>query len=195
MSKLVAVDVAILPPPDVSARAIALSAALPTEGSEGLRLDGEHLPHITLTQHFIREEELEGAFERVDDVVSRHPPLRVLATGGGRSGHTVWIAIENTPELSALHERLMEALRGYERPGGGPGAFFDGEGRVDDVLWVASYHLKSSFGSFTPHITLGHGHEEPIVEPFAFDAATVAACHLGRFCTCRRVLRSWTLGR
>src|SRR5688572_6240805 len=191
MSKLVAVDVAILPPPDITARAIEINAALPAEGSQGLRLDAEHLPHITLTQHFIREEELDAAFERVDEVVAGLPPMRVLATGAGKSGHTLWIAIEKTPELSALHEQLMETLRGYERPDGGPGAFFEGEGRMGDVLWVASYHLKASFGAFTPHVTLGHGAEPPAIEPFAFDATTIAACHLGRFCTCRRVLRGW----
>jgi 2'-5' RNA ligase len=193
MSKLVAVDVAVLPPPDITARVIALSASLPAEGSEGLRLDAEHLPHITLTQQFIREEELDAAFERIDEIVTPLRPIRVVATGAGNSGHTLWIAIERTPEIAALHEQLMEALRGFERPDGGPGAFAGGDGRMGDVLWVASYRLKSSFGEFTPHITLGHGTAPAPVEPFAFDAATIAACHLGRFCTCRRVLRSWQL--
>ncbi len=193
MSKLIAVDIAILPPPDITARAIELSAALLAEGSQGLRLDAEHLPHITLTQQFIREEELEAAFERVDEVVAPLRPMRVVATGGGASGHTLWIAIERTPELASLHEQLMEALRGFERPDGGPAAFAGGGGRVGDGFWVASYRLKASFGHFTPHITLGHGTQPPAVEPFAFDAATIAAAHLGRFCTCRHILRSWHL--
>ena len=193
MSKLVAIDVAILPPPDVTTRAIELSAALPVEGSQGLRLDAEHLPHITLTQQFIREDELDAAFERIDDVVAGLRPIRVVATGAGASGHTLWIEIERSPELFTLHEQLMEALRGFERPDGGPGAFADGEGRMGDVVWVASYRLKASFGHFTPHITLGHGTQPPAIETFAFDAATIAAAHLGRFCTCRRVLRAWHL--
>src|SRR3989337_1562223 len=100
MSKLVAVDVAVLPPPDITARAIALSASLPAEGSEGLRVDAEHLPHITLTQQFIREEEIEAAFERIDEIVTPLRPIRVVATGAGNSGHTVWIAIERNSELA-----------------------------------------------------------------------------------------------
>ena len=87
----------------------------------------------------------------------------------------------------------MEALRGYERPGGTPAAFVDGDGRVGDVLWVTGYRLKSAFHAFTPHITLGHGDRVPEIEPFTFTADTVAACHLGRHCTCRRVLRTWEL--
>jgi 2'-5' RNA ligase len=195
MSTLVAVDVAILTPPEITARAIELSAALPADGSQGLRLDSEHLPHITLTQQFIREDELDAAFERIDGIVATAAPLRVVATGPGRSGHTLWIAIERTPELSELHEQLMGSLRGVERPDGGPHAFVGGNGRMGDVLWVASYRLKASFGHFTPHITLGHGTEPPAIEPFAFDATTIAAAHLGRFCTCQRILRSWHLER
>jgi 2'-5' RNA ligase len=195
MAKLIALDVAVLPPADVSKRAMALSAALPEEESPGPRLDADHLPHITLTQQFVREDELETAFDHIDCVLREWPPMRIIATGGGKGSHSVWIAIERTPELASLHERLMEGLRGVERQGGTPAAFEGGDGRVSDVLWVAGYRLKSSFSDFVPHITLGHGAEPPSIEPFAFDAATVAACHLGRFCTCRRVLRHWTLAR
>ena len=193
MSKLVAMDGAILPPADVTARAINFSAGLPSEGARGLRLDAEHLPHVTLTQQFVREDEIDAAFERIDEVLQQQHPLRMLITGSGHSGQTLWLAVDRTPELQELHERLMEGLRGLERPDGGPHAFFEENGRMGDVMWVAGFRLKSSFGAFTPHITLGHGKEPPHVEPFAFDATTVAACHLGRFCTCRKVLRAWDL--
>ena len=193
MARLVALDVALLPPPDVSQRAIAVSATLPVEEPHGLRLDSEHLPHITLTQQFVREEELERALEPVDAVLREQPPFEVVVTGAGKSGHTVWLAIERSPILVGLHERLMEALRGFERPEGTPAAFVDGEGRVADVVWVSGYRLKSSFGQFLPHLTLGHGETAPEIQPFTFQASTVAACHLGRFCTCRHVLRRWEL--
>ena len=193
MVKLVALDVAILPPPDVMARAIELSAALPGDGSPGLRLDGDHLPHVTLTQQFVRHEELELAFSHVETVLADQPPLRTVITGGGQSGHTLWMSIERTRELLDLHEQLMEALRGVERQEGGPHAFFEENGRVRDVLWVTGFRLNSGSSAYTPHITLGHGNHAPEVEPSAFDASTIAACHLGRFCACRRVLRSWTL--
>jgi 2'-5' RNA ligase len=193
MSSLVAIDVAILPPADVSARVRAWSAALPEHG-EGFRLDAEHLPHVTLIQSFVREEELPLAFEHVDEVLRGRAELRIAVTGGEKGGSSVSMAIERTPELDQLHEALMHALVGVERPGGTPAAFFDGDARVADVLWVTGYRLKNSFGSFAPHITLGHAPEPPSIEPFSFVADTVAACHLGRFCTCRRILRSWSLG-
>ena len=195
MPKVLAIDVAILPPPDVMSRAIAYSAALPDEDTQGLRLGADRLPHITLTQQFVRFEELDVAYSRVDDVLKEQAPLPLRITGGGQSGHTLWLTVERTPELLDLHQRLMDELRGIERPDGGPHAFYDEAGRMGDVLWVSSFRLESSFGAFTPHITLGHGKRPPDVEPFAFEATTVAACHLGRFCTCRRALRTWELKR
>jgi 2'-5' RNA ligase len=193
MSSLVALDVAVLPPPDVAEKAIAISAALPAEESEGLRLDGDHLPHITLTQMFARTEELEQVLARVDEVVRDHAPMTLRVAGAGQGTNSVWMEIEKTPPLATLHERLMEALRGLERPDGGTSAFFDEDARLRDVLWVAGYRLKSSFHHYTPHITLGHGARPPAIEPFSFVADRIAVCHLGRFCTCRHVLRSWPL--
>ena len=119
--------------------------------------------------------------------------LTLNVNGSGKSGHTIWMAIERSAAIASLHEQVMDALRGYERPGGTAAAFVDGDARVGDVLWVTGYRLKSSFGAFTPHITLGHGDDAPDIAPFTFVADTVAACHLGRFCTCRRALRTWEL--
>ena len=195
MSKLVALDVAILPPPDVMGRAIAYSAALPGAGGERLQLDAQHLPHITLTQQFVTHDELESAFAEIDDVLEHQKPLRLWITEGGQSAQTLWLTVERTPQLLDLHERLMNALKGLERTGANAHAFFEGIARVGDVHWVAGFRQQSAFGAFMPHITLGHGSRPPSVEPIEFDATAIAACHLGRFCTCRRVLRAWELTR
>jgi len=177
----------------VRERAVELSASLPPAESHGLRLDDEHLPHITLIQQFIRAEERELAFEKVDEVLRGQPPLRLAVAGGGKGSTSVWMAVEKTPALQDLHEHLMAALRGVERAGGTPAAFFGGDARMGDVLWVSSYRANSSFVGFTPHITLGHAQHPPVVERMTFQASIVAACHLGRFCACREILRSWTL--
>lgn len=193
MPKLLALDVAILPPPDVRRRAVELSAALGNDPAHHLTLDDDHLPHVTLSQEFVRAEEMGRVFERIDEALRGQLPLRLTITGGTRGGHSLWMAIEKTPALTELHERVMHALLGYDRPGGGPGAFFEGDARVGDVMWVTGYRLKSSFHHFTPHITLGHGDHPPDIGPITFTATAVAACHLGRFCSCRQILRSWEL--
>ena len=193
MSALLALDVALLLPPDARQLAVALSASLPAEHSHDFRLDADHLPHITLTQQFLRVDEIDAAFDRIDETVRSERPLSIRVTGGGKGHNSVWMAIERTDALASLHERLMEALRGLERPGGTAAAFYEGDARVSDVAWVTSYRLQSSLSAYTPHVTLGYAADAPAIEPFTFQATTVAACHLGRFCSCRQVLRSWDL--
>jgi len=194
MSTLLALNVAILPPPDMSARAVSLSATLPAAPSQGLRLDADRRPHISLTQQFVPRDELDAIFERLDEVLRDQPPLTLQVTEGGKGASSVWMAVERSATLSRLHERLMGALHGFERSDGGAAAFVGGDARKGDVAWVTSYRQTSSFDAYTPHITLGHASNSPRVDPLTFEATTVVACHLGRFCACRQVLRSWELG-
>jgi 2'-5' RNA ligase len=193
--QLMALDVAVLLPADVRQRVIGLNAALPPEGSHGLRLDDDHHPHVTLTQAFVRAEELDAALDRVAEVLRGRRQMTLDITGSAHNGDTLLLTVGRNPQLVQLHEDLMAALRGYERPGGTPAAFAGGDGRVGDIMWVASYRLKSSFHHFAPHITLGHGQHPPAIEPFSFEATTVAACQLGYFCTTQRILRQWELER
>jgi hypothetical protein len=103
------------------------------------------------------------------------------------------MAIEASPLLNELHRRLMDTLVAFERTGGTEAAFVESDARPGDVAWVAGFRRTSSGAAFIPHITLGHAATLPNVEPVTFDATTFAACHLGKFCTCRRVLRQWEL--
>ena len=188
-----AVDIAILPPPDVSAWAIALSAALPEDESQGLLLGADYLPHITLSQHFVLSESLDSLRADIDRVLRDRPPLHLSATGGGKGSNSVWMSIEPSPELVTLHEQLLQAAEPFEVATGDASAFYGDDARDRDVRWVREFRHQSSFDRFTPHITLGHASNPPVIEPMSFVATTVAVCHLGRFCTCRRVIRAWDL--
>jgi 2'-5' RNA ligase len=191
----VAIDIAILPPADVSAHAIALSTALPRAESRGLQLGPGFLPHITLTQQFVSRGVLDQAIAQVDRALRRQPPLPLRVTGGGRGSNSVWMAIARTPALVRLHERLLDVTAAFEAAGGDASAFVDGDARDRDVRWVREFRRESSFARFTPHITLGHASEPPCVEPFDFVATRIAMCPLGRFCTCRRIIRAWELAK
>src|SRR5687768_11683858 len=105
----VAIDIAILPPADVSARAIALSAALPASESQGLLLGGDRLPHITLPQRFVPSDSVEAVLADVGRVLSGRAPLRLRVTASGKGSNSVWMSIERTPELIILHEQLLRA--------------------------------------------------------------------------------------
>lgn len=81
---MMAIGIAILPPADVLARAVALSAALPAAESQGLLLGDDRLPHITLTQQFVPPESFDALFVQIDRVLAEQQPLRLRITGGGR---------------------------------------------------------------------------------------------------------------
>ena len=195
VSSLLALDVAILPPPEISQLAVELSAGIDRDSDDDLQLGSDQLPHITLTQQFVRAEEVGAAIESLDSALARTIRLQLRITGGGRMNRSLWIAIERSPALVELHDGLMATLARFEQPVGSAAAFVDGNARPGDIRWVAGYRAKSSFAAYTPHITLGHGNDgPPAIATRVFTATTVAACHLGRFCTCQRVLRAWELG-
>ena len=190
---LIAVDIAILPPADVSDRAIALSAALPVHESQGLRLGGDRLPHITLTQHFVPAASLDRFIAQVDKVVGACAPLQLRVRGGGKGSNSVWMSIERVAPLVRLHEALLQATEALETTGGDASAFVGKDARDRDVRWVQEFRREASFERYRPHITLGHASDPPLVEPTEFVATSIAICQLGRFCTCRLIIRRWDL--
>ena len=198
---LVALDIAVLPPDQVARRAIEMSARLPRDESQGLLLGADYLPHITLVQLFVDAGELEPLMTAIDYVVRDRPPLHLHVNGGRSGASSVWMGIDPAPALVDVHERLLEATRPFERSGGDATAFFGGDpsteldsgARDRDVRWVSEYRAVSSGRACQPHITLGHASRPPVIDPFDFTADRIAACHLGRFCSCRRVLRTWML--
>lgn len=198
-----AIAIAILPPAEVTARAVALSAALPAGESQGLLLGGERVPHITLTQQFVPSESLQALLAQIEPVAGGHPRLRLRVAGGGKGSNSVWMSVEPTPELVTLHEQLMDVTEPFETADGDASAFLEDAGpaapparkpaRDRDVRWVREFRHESSFDRYRPHITLGHASVPPVIDRFDFVATTIAVCHLGRFCACRRIIRAWEL--
>jgi hypothetical protein len=56
------------------------------------------------------------------------------------------------------------------------------------LFWINGYFKNSSFENFKPHITTGFGKIDSVVLPIYFNASKLAICHLGNFCTCRKIL-------
>lgn len=192
MDAIVAIDVAILPPAPIASQAVRLSAALPPAESKGLLLDDTNRPHITLTQQFVSVDEIDHVRHTIATVLNGRAPLPLRVSGAGRGASSVWMRIEPTAVLTDLHRALMDALRSFERRGA-TAAAFSTDPRPGDLTWVAGFRRQSSYGRYMPHVTLGHASTPPRVDPIAFTAETVALCHLGRFCTCREVIDTWTL--
>lgn len=190
----IAVDVAILLSGHARTTVERLNAGFDHAPDAGFRFDASHHPHVTLSQHFVRRERISGVRRLVGDVVGRLDPFEARVTGA-RAGRTAQVlAVEASATLGLLHERLMDALR-HEEVAGDAAAFqADGEpARPADVAWVEGFRERSSYARYDPHVTVGIGPRPLSAAPFRFPVEEIALCRLGRFCTCRDRLASWTL--
>ena len=190
----IAIDLAVLLPTDTRAVIERVNARFDGAAGHGFRFDATHLPHVTLSQHFVNSDRLTEVCARVATVLSGLRPLDLSVTGarGGRTAQALVVA--PTPALQRLHEQLMDTLASYEIPG--DAAAFqqdDTPPRDADVAWVTRFRVESSFARFDPHITVGIGPDPVTTDPFTFTARTIAVCRLGQFCTCRDRLAHWTL--
>ena len=190
---LLALDVALLLPP-AEATVVRLNARLDGPPA-GFRFDATHHPHVTLVQQFTPAADLEAVTGQVAAVLAGAAPVRLAAGRLDAGESTTSLAFVPTPALGALHTRLMDRLAPFDVAAGDARAFTgdDEPARARDVAWVTRFRTAAAYGAFDPHVTLGVGSLDEPPPALAFDAATVALCHLGRFCTCRRVLASWTL--
>lgn len=192
---VMAIDVALLLPEEAHARADAVNARLWERSRAGFRFDETHLPHITLVQQFVRRARLPEVFAIVESVAREFSPIVLTVSRIETRGETVQFVIAPHPELQRMHERLMEALAPLDEGEGTEEAFADGDEppRPRDLQWVRDYRSQASFARYVPHITLGKGEAPEPCDPFPFTARRLAVCQLGRFCTCRVILKEWTL--
>ena len=191
---LVALDVALLLPPAAAAAVGRLNARLQPPPA-GFAFDETHLPHVTLVQQFGREADMPVVLALIDQVASETPPI-VLRGGGLQRGRTTTsLTVDGGAALRRLHDRLLMVLEPHAAPPGGAAAFVGGDepARDGDVDWVARFRVLAAGPRYEPHVTLGVGALGDLRPSVAFTATGLALCQLGRFCTCRRVLGSWTL--
>ncbi len=193
---LLAVDVALLLPP-AAQEVVALLNAQLAGPPDGFRFDAGHLPHVTLVQQFVPAADLPLAAAETGAVLAAFAPLTLAAERLASSGPTTSLVLGATEPLADLHRRLMDRLAPFDMAAGGADAFVtdDAPPRQRDVEWVTRFRTAAAYGAFEPHVTLGAGLLDAPAPGLEFTAARVALCRLGRFCTCRQVLASWTLGK
>lgn len=193
----IAVDAALLPSEDVTAKAIEANRELLKQCPDKIMLSTEDcLPHISLAMGCISGRDVAQVGQVLLELAGKHHLKPLISTGihvgTNAAGEKVSVlALERTRELQALHEGVMRGL----------GPWFKGDVRPEMLLsppaieqstlnWIRDYREKSSFERFFPHITLGYGHLEDFAFPAEFTVSRLVLCHLGDHCTCRRILVS-----
>jgi hypothetical protein len=196
----IAVAVVLLPPPEIMALAVDANRKLLSPEPQKIQLDLEHtLPHLTLGMASVRESEVSHIGNILFRITQNFAVLDLAimaqkdrpAADGTRTSR---FEITRTPDLSALHEAVMEGLRAHSTYDAEAGQFL-APPPVDRHAphYLNHYPSAAAYGRFEPHITLGTGYGETPGLPILFKAGRVALCRLGASCTCRKILLEFTL--
>ena len=193
----IAVDVALLPTEQIMDKAIEANRELLKQYPDRIILDKENcLPHISLAMGCIEDTNIAKIGDILRNIGASHSPGQLYSDGmqtgkNARNEKVTVLQLKKTEPLQSLHEFVMQKLTPY----------FSYDVSADMVLsppvacettllWIKNYPDKSSFEKFSPHITLGYGQIEHLSFPHEFTALSLALCHLGNHCTCRRILAS-----
>jgi len=181
----IAVDVVLLPDKAMTEKAIALNAGL----DDKIRLHAERcLPHISLVMGCIEETAIPEVMQALQGVVQNYDPFYLVADKiYNNSG--VGMSFQANVALQQLHEDITAALTPYLSYDATMAMLVQPTVPENiSVPWIKAYWQASSYEHFFPHLTLGFGETPTVDLPIPFDASTVALCHLGNYCTCRKVL-------
>jgi phosphoglycolate phosphatase-like HAD superfamily hydrolase len=204
---LVAIDVLLEPDQIMVSKANAVNARLRENEPDGYALDATHAPHITMMQRFVRVKDLDAITAALTKVFATEHPTelkikqkKIVYQIWAGSALTAYI-VERTPELMQLQQKVAEALVPFSVSGGTSSAFIDTPSNAEIVGYVETFVPKSSGANYTPHVTLGVGHEDFVkqlvaepAEGFTFGIAGVAMYQLGNFGTASKKLWEYTGG-
>jgi 2'-5' RNA ligase len=198
----IAIDVVLLPPPRIEELAIGISRELAdhTIATPVVLNTEDCLPHISLGMGAVNLRQLGIIDQELDELTAASLPLNLeverLAVVRTHTGETVsGFDIRCTEDLQLLHEWVITLISQF-----GVGevtrdmvyAEKDEEIVEFTTSYIAGYERNSSFLNYSPHITLGYGDAgdacKEICLPLPFAASRLAICHLGNYCTCRRII-------
>ncbi|WFN35099.1 hypothetical protein L1S32_02975 [Methanogenium sp. S4BF] len=203
-----AVDIVLLPPPEVMEAAIQINRMLIEKtGDDAIRLDiAEQIPHVSLAMGCIPGRSLSQLNVPLEQLANRLLPMEIGIEGPvtvvTESGDAVsGINLAKEDPLFVLHRSVMAQLAALSKEKCTPASFVreENEELTSFTLgYVPDFAEKAGFERYSPHITLGNGDAAGIenlpVLPEKATFSTLAICHLGNHCTCRSVLWSSPAG-
>lgn len=198
--KRYAVDIVLVPPDRIVTEAIKLNKQLIENNPPKIELNKEYcVPHISLSMGVLNESDTEQFIRELEKIAGKHKALQLSSAGIyavkiASGEHVSGIAVENTDELQALHNDVMELNRVY-LSNDATGDMVYSPPPVEEVTlhFINNYPLASAYENFRPHITLGVGEMMNADYREDFTASKLALFHLGNYCTCRKIIHHFSL--
>jgi 2'-5' RNA ligase len=187
---MIACDIALIPPDDITDLAIRINKSIGAAGGNGIALNKtDCLPHITLAMGLIDEENIPKIKVILINLSSIALPMELEISPDPDKKH--YLGITCSAMIKGLHEAVVESLGQFFKGPADKRMFHDPEGcGISDssVSYVSGFAEKSSYANFEPHITVQSSDIpiEPVSERFA--ARKLVLAQLGNHCTVRRIL-------
>lgn len=202
--KIIAIDVLLTPSEEMRVQAIQLNKLMKQNNPETIELDENHIPHITLLQCFIKEDNLQkvtrslhGLFDDFKNESLKAESLFYYKEEEEES--FAMIAIEKNEPLQKLHEKTIELVKPFIVYNGKEKSFVPNPDKSpigeSTLTYVPEFIEKHSFGNFDPHISLGVAQKvlldslaENVFKPIDFKATSISIYHLGDHGTAQKSL-------
>jgi hypothetical protein len=193
MSDTLAVDVVLLPPPEIMDKIISLCSHL---SDSPTRLNkSDCFPHISLAMGVLKQADIIKATDVLKNLAKHFTPQNVILLKTNYydtpdSQQLSELTVKSSAGIINLHLSAMEAFRPLLSHDDVQASMFIQRPPVASLstYWVKHYYDKRGANDFYPHITLGDGKAKPLDLPVDFAANRLALCHLGTYCTCRKIL-------
>ncbi len=201
--KIIAIDVLLTISEEMRAQAIQLNELMKENNPETIKLDENHIPHITLLQCFIKEDDLtnvkkslEGLYE---DIKNDTLYAESFFYYKEKEESFAMIVVEKSLKLLKLHEKAIEMVKPFIVYNGGVESFVqnpDGS-RISEstVAYVPEFIEKHSYKNFDPHISLGVADrffldslDQNVFKPITFKATSISVYHLGDHGTAQKLI-------
>lgn len=193
----IVVNILLLPPIDIMKLCVKINQQ---KGSENYQnLDTEtNPPHITLDMGSLDAKNLPLAKEKISRIAKNFSKLKLTLSEiyyeiRSNNKKSYYFELEIIPELRRLHEDIMNDFsKIFTNNNISVDMFFPNESeKIDEesCRWVEDYPNKT-FKNFNPHISLKCRNGRYEGGPIKFPADKLTLCHMGNFCTCRKILFS-----
>jgi hypothetical protein len=197
LAQQIAVDIVLLPPAEIVDYVLRVNARLVAQSRQTqIVLHPRNcLPHASLWMGCCEVQDLAAIEGELHSIARTHAPITLSTESLKRSrlasGQQVaTLEFSFSPQLSELHRAVRERIYPFCAYQVSKEMFFDPDHVEETALnWVTYFPKNHSHPEkFTGHITLGVGDLPGLDFPGPFCASRLALCHLGSYCTCRKVL-------
>ena len=205
-----AIDTLLDPDETMIQHAAAANARILTSYPKGFKLGGEHTPHITMLQRYVKTSELAHLYDAVAKVFDKEDPkswklkaVKYVYIPDKPLGLNMMV-IEPSQDLLRLQKELIEAEAPFEVPTGTAAAFVttpkDPDILAEVIEYVRVFVPDHSGDHYVPHVTVGLGTLEYLdkmnaehFDSFTFSPAGASTYHLGNYGTAMKKLHEYKL--